>query len=124
VPTKTVETEGAAVPAHHHQARIAYGGSPDTNRCSGKGTIPTLLKRPPLLIGINGHSAGGYATLALLTRSRRFAAAMVLARFGSVLGYYLQVRSTTNDRFPTTIDRRLGRLLTRHKATWLHAVYN
>jgi hypothetical protein len=43
-------------------------------------------------IGVTGTSAGAYATLALLTRSTRFAAAVAEQGFGNVLGYYLQFR--------------------------------
>lgn len=44
-------------------------------------------------VGVTGYSAGGYATLALLTRSTRFAAAIAEQGGASLMGDYLHMRS-------------------------------
>jgi dipeptidyl aminopeptidase/acylaminoacyl peptidase len=42
----------------------------------------------PARIGITGHSYGGYNTLVLITRSRRFSAAVMRAGFGDLMAAY------------------------------------
>jgi dipeptidyl aminopeptidase/acylaminoacyl peptidase len=44
-------------------------------------------------VGVTGYSSGGYSTLALLTRSSRFAAAIAEQGFASLMGDYLYMRS-------------------------------
>ena len=45
----------------------------------------------PERIGVTGHSYGGYSTLALVAQSPRFAAAVVRAGFGDLVGMYGQL---------------------------------
>lgn len=45
----------------------------------------------PARIGLTGHSYGGYGTLALLTHSRRFRAAVMRAGIGDLIGAYGQL---------------------------------
>ncbi|MBC8139424.1 MAG: PD40 domain-containing protein, partial [Fibrella sp.] len=46
----------------------------------------------PNRLGVIGHSQGGYTALALLTRTDRFRAAVVVSGFGNLFGTYGQMR--------------------------------
>ncbi|GLV55453.1 hypothetical protein KDH_22970 [Dictyobacter sp. S3.2.2.5] len=64
----------------------------------------------PGRIGLMGQSYGGYGTLALLTQSKLFSAAIACAGFSSLIGAYLSMRSNGADHWLGWCESGQGRM--------------
>jgi dipeptidyl aminopeptidase/acylaminoacyl peptidase len=62
----------------------------------------------PERIGVIGHSAGGYSTLALITRTGRFRAAMEVSGYADLLGLYGQLSRDGSAYESDEVGRLLG----------------